>query len=452
MFIFSTIRNNRIRTTFNNKMIYNLSALKLMCAENSVINGEGKVTKPNQDRLLTMSVLKGILWGVFDGHGKLGHLCSQFAKDFCIQYFSRDFIVSNETIAEYYRALHESLRDYLVGYLNSISKDTIDLIEREYIGQYHVDEYGVILNSITREPVTCGTTCTLVILSGDDLYTANVGDSSAFLTSNRPIEGLEIERWDSATGIQITNQLETYVSDDLKMIELTTDTPCDSLYERDRILREASLKEVSPLDIQYDVLKGERTPIFSEDGTIQPPPTGKYFNTLRNDIATLVSVPKLKSKKKIGLAMTRSMGDYIIMKHGGSHKPLISRILNFREIVKANPTLSFMLASDGIWDVWPYNLLQEYLQYPDCLQTVNDSDEGIERVTQSFSNRNQDDAQKSFGKDKDDASFILAYFKFTDPDPVPVPETVSETVPKTVHETVLETVPETVTETVFTGL
>lgn len=106
--------------------------------------------KENQDSFCIRTQIQGNpnahFFGVFDGHGQLGTQCSNFVKDRLIEILSNDPTLLEDPVKAYNRAFSETNSELH----NSEIDDTMS-----------------------------GTTAITVLVIGDTLYVANVGDSRA---------------------------------------------------------------------------------------------------------------------------------------------------------------------------------------------------------------------------------------------------------------------------------
>ena len=250
-----------------------------------------------------------------------------------------------------------------------------------------INENGKVTNS--------GTTCSLAILTFEgDLFVANVGDSSVFLYSRNPITGLSIERFDSATGEIITDQLTHFESETKGILELSTDTSLDSLYERNRIIAKSGKK---PLKLVYD--NKEQTPIFTDEGIKNPIPCNHFQKNVRGDIAYRAISPY----DGVKLSMSRSIGDFSTEEHGGTCMPIITHVKDFKSFVESNNDISLICATDGIWDSWKYEEIYSFIY-----SLKSEKTNSIEQIGERLSSENTKKSIELFGqKYLDDATFIL---------------------------------------------
>lgn len=121
-----------------------------------------KPVSPNQDSFLVLRIEGQLsMYGVFDGHGRLGHDVSNFVKDILPK-----LIVQEEAFKR---------EDMEAALLNGFKK-TQELLEQE-------------TSEKRLDASASGTTCTLVIHKNDKLWVASVGDSRCVLASRCPVTG-----------------------------------------------------------------------------------------------------------------------------------------------------------------------------------------------------------------------------------------------------------------------
>ena len=125
-----------------------------------------KKIKINQDIALAEIKLNNIngfnLFGVLDGHGEFGHKISRFARDFI-----------KEEIQNYFEKLRVTTLSEI--YME-LTKDDYSLIKKTY---KKVDDELKKQKDFNAN--FSGTTCVIVFQVGNNLITANVGDSRAIL-------------------------------------------------------------------------------------------------------------------------------------------------------------------------------------------------------------------------------------------------------------------------------
>ena len=164
-----------------------------------------KPVSPNQDSFLVLRIEGQLsMYGVFDGHGRLGHDVSNFVKDILPK-----LIVQEEAFKK------EDMRTAL---MNGFRK-TQELIEIE-------------TNEKRLDASASGTTCTIAIHKNDRLWVASVGDSRCILADS-----------------------------DLRAIDATRDHKPEMPDEMERILKEGGVVIKPPMDINHRVyVRGFRFP------------------------------------------------------------------------------------------------------------------------------------------------------------------------------------------------
>lgn len=128
--------------------------------------GENGSYKPNQDSFLVLENLYNIkdfnIFSVFDGHGKSGHLISNFVNKYFASFFHNNTMFnSNKNEDEIYCLL---------------KKNNSDIIKNAFQqAQTELDDNTKIDSNFS------GTTCVMVIQIGEKILCANVGDCRAIL-------------------------------------------------------------------------------------------------------------------------------------------------------------------------------------------------------------------------------------------------------------------------------
>lgn len=301
-----------------------------------------------------------------------------------------------------------------------------------------------------------GTTCTIIAVVGRNVYTANVGDSSALLCTKYPILQKSLLNYiiDSSIPSGTILENELYDNSPTSSLEITPNHSANSKREFVR---------TKPFDLKYkyDNPRGSglghsySQDVFKIDEatgeiSLNEPTQGKYYyNTVRKDIASIVTTPDGSDS----LAMTRALGDFNLKLFGVSELPEIqcfsvdeifdrikhnfqtSKILITSEIddgeqtpttssVFTNPEATteasisvgeterfcIVLASDGVWDNWIYDHVQKFVMDPSCIKAIEEKpEEGVQRVAKSFMGRNMMFSKKNFGSQADNATVIVMY-------------------------------------------
>ena len=231
--------------------------------------------KINQDIYLakiSMNDIEGFnLFGVLDGHGENGHKVSRFARDFIVEEIKKKVKKSNiKNLQEVYSFL---------------KKDNFSLIKKIY---QKVDKE---LPKQNFNPNFSGSTCIIVFQIGNNLISANVGDSRAILVCSEKNEDIKLEH--------------------PKVIELSIDQKPELPQEKKRIYKMGGI-----VDQMLDS-KGKRNGPFRVWAGKQNYP---------------------------GLAMSRSIGDLKGKKCGLISEP---EIIEY----KLDEKSKFMtICSDGVWE------------------------------------------------------------------------------------------------------
>ena len=252
--------------------------------------------KKNQDSYLILENIfeqRFSIYGVFDGHGKNGHLISNLVSQFLSNYFTnkRIYYISKKNETEV------SDTDSSI----SIKSDDIN-INKAVLNEVFLEKNGFIENTIKKlvEKVNesnfnlelSGTTCALLFILENKIICSNIGDSQCvlFYCSNE-------DRW--------THEIISIIHKP------------DNPKEKERILEYGGLIH----------------PYYDENGIFEGP--DRVY---------------VKNKTYPGLCLTRSIGDILGEEVGIISEPDII-IKNIDSTCKY-----IILASDGLWDmVKPYD-------------------------------------------------------------------------------------------------
>ena len=169
-----------------------------------------KPVSPNQDSFLVLRIEGHLsIYGVFDGHGRLGHDVSNFVKDILPKLIVQDKAFQKE--------------DMKTALMNGFRK-TQDLLQQE-------------TNEKRMDASASGTTCTIAIHKNEKLWVASVGDSRCIIASRCPVSG------------------------ELKAKEATRDHKPDLPDEMERINQEGGVVIKPHMDVNHRVyVKGFRFP------------------------------------------------------------------------------------------------------------------------------------------------------------------------------------------------
>lgn len=230
--------------------------------------------KENQDCFCIKTSIQGNpnvhFFGVFDGHGHFGKQCSNFVKNRLIEILSSD-----ETLLE----------DPVKAYSSAFSSANNELHENPEI-----------------DDSMSGTTAITVLVIGDKLYVANVGDSRAVIS---------VKEGDDHTNI---------VAQDLSKDQ----TP----FRNDECER---VKECGARVLSVDQVEGVKDPTVQSWGDEESAGSDPPRLWMQNGMYP-------------GTAFTRSVGDSIAEKIGVVAVPEVLTV----QLTPKNPF--FLLASDGVFE------------------------------------------------------------------------------------------------------
>ncbi len=258
---------------------------------------DDKKEKINQDSYLIFpNIFDNLLniFGIFDGHGKNGHLISSFVSKFLSQYLTnkKNYIhkKSDESYSDSDSDSDISEKEILI---NKELLSNLFLEENFNFIKNIIQEIDMKVNECNFDIQLSGTTCLLLFIFNNQIICSNIGDSQCFLyhCSNE-------DRWTH-------EQLSIIHKPDI-----------DS--EKERI-------------ISYG---GVIHPYYDENGLYEGP--NRVYE---------------KGKPYPGLSLTRSIGDLEAQKIGIISEPDII-------IKKIDSTCKYIvLGSDGLWDmITPYDV------------------------------------------------------------------------------------------------
>ena len=300
-------KQNTINYSLHNRK-NNLSPIK---TKNKIIHNiysiSQKGTKEiNQDNYLISEDIFNIknfnIYSIFDGHGQNGHYISNLVKEEFIDYFSNHselyYIPRLENVKNNSNFKTTSLNKYI---------NTENLYNRLIYMNYKVikEIYKKIDEKIKNtdyDKEFSGTTSCSVFIIGNHLLCSNVGDSRAIL-------------------IKKSNEV----------FPLSNDHKPNNYYEKERILKcGGDIKRIKDSKIE------------------------EYVDNLNNNNNNIdkkiieINIPfrvYVKGKDYPGLAMSRSLGDFVAKKIGVIHEPEIL------DITINEDDKFIILASDGLWEV-----------------------------------------------------------------------------------------------------
>lgn len=394
-------------SNLNNDTIFTFSEKKFLTGSATDIGG----SRENQDNVCCFQNSDILANCIFDGHGPDGKWIAEVCKLNTERLISEN---SDRILLDPVNALSE-----LFSELKTIlSVKTVERFSKKN-RECKIEPSGVIIikdlfNEFWQPLVNGGATMTVLILIKKTLklYIANLGDSDAMLCSSKQIfrqDDLKCE-----TGL--ADGLEEGLKDYLMLTANHSPTNIDE-YVR---MRSKAACPTNPnkslIDVIYDKQCAETfCQVYDTSSPIpkllECPLGGGYYKNVRKENATYVRTAENRK-----LAFTRTMGDFEMDQYGIISEPSISSI-NLSDILERytetdlNPVLCLFVSSDGVWDNWEYQKVQEFLMYDNCLEAVGKTDDGSQKVLDSFMARNNLFARHNFGNTADNATSAILYVK-----------------------------------------
>jgi len=183
--------NNHIKKSLalSTPIIKNEIKKSISCISYKSLPGKinSSVTKINQDSFLIMTNILGVngysIMAVFDGHGSVGHLVSDYCKKFFETFFNKKEIYlsknnkSNSSNGMSINSIYHSLVDDSYSLINSV--------------------FNLCENSLTKDVQfnsnLSGCTAVVVFCVGEKLICANAGDSRAIFSSKEGVTSLSFD-------------------------------------------------------------------------------------------------------------------------------------------------------------------------------------------------------------------------------------------------------------------
>ena len=394
----------------NNELIFTFSEKKFLTGLATDIGG----CRENQDTVCCFQNSDILANCIFDGHGTDGKWIAEMCKLNTERLISKN---SDRIVLDPVNALSE-----LFSELKTILAEKI--VERYIIHnrEYKIKPSGVIIiksiNNDTWQPLINGgatMTVTILIKKTLKLYIANVGDSDAILCSSKQIlrhDDLKCESELKEEGLKEGLKEGIPVSNYLMLTANHSPTNIDE-YVRMRTFSNCPTNPNKALiDVIYDK-QGVTSYCQVYDTSeaipklLECPLNKGYHKNVRKEFATYV-----RSKHERKLAFTRTMGDFDMCPYGIISEPSISSI-DLSDILDRDQdqVLCLLVSSDGVWDNWEYQNVQEFLMYGNCLEAVGKTDDGTQKVLDSFMARNKLFATQNFGNSADNATSAVLYLK-----------------------------------------
>jgi hypothetical protein len=330
------------------------------------------------------------VFGVGDGHGKLGEVASHIASS---------------TVLEYLEANCDGLETDPCRFLH----ECFILSHKKFKDAYPQDDYDR----------AGGTTLSLVAIVRDKLFVANVGDSPVFLCTTPKVLNKDLVRYERDCFDNMSFLEETASPSILSStIEITRKHSADSLREFDRVRKQypSTTNPGYPADLLflYDtnrrISKRDCKLIFTiadSGGDVIKDDVGEYYKCVSKEWASIVLGPLSGH-----LAFTRSIGDLYWNQLGVSEHPEIQSI-DLKELASSlkddEMTICVVAVSDGVSDNWTCDGVGNFIMYPNCLTAVATNPNGAQIVANSFLRRSLERAKKNFGDDIDNATANIAY-------------------------------------------
>ena len=430
--------------------------LSIKIGSRSDIGGQKTNQEDNQDALwIFKNHLHNIcVFGVLDGHDKdTGKVAADAGKEYAETFTSEniELAISDPIcfLENIFAGIHNIIRDTLCNYWRKkgfeIKVEESGIILKKQIGLLHNDWRNI----------SGGTTKSMIMIVGNKMYIANVGDSTGLLCSSssnsssssssnsksKPVlkkSFLTYEKDVQEPSIIKSNRLDEDIGSNTLILTLDHSPENPEEFIRCRKQNPSMIDPLKPsLNFIYDNItisnKSCCPPIFDigENGIPIKRTTGITYNkNVRKEASTYVSTPSA-SIYKDSLAVTRSLGDFNLGTFGLGHKPEIQSVnletvfetvetvfetvetvfetVETVETVEAK-TICIVLATDGVWDNWTYKDVSEFVMDPNCLEKIVKSPEtGAQDVTNAFMDKNELFAKKNFGRSADNATAIIVY-------------------------------------------
>lgn len=392
---------------------------------------------------------------IFDGHGK------ETGK-----------VAANTVRATISKLCEESFMDLIsnpVLWLVKAHTDAHNAVKAAFRASFEAKGHQVsetpegylIKRATTNAPWSCvhgGSSSTVVVVLGQLLYIANVGDSSATLCANASvIKDCAVEFIHDAA-IAESSQLRMQKIKREEIAVLRRDQSIAGGVMTDNIVLTAEhspesvdeflrFREFRPhpddarkpaIGIVYDAqgtVKSKCPHVFELNATNGEPIVsgkGRYYKNVRQEWASLVHTPTTAAFQD-ALAFTRSIGDLHLNTYGITCLPEIQRVNLapiFSSLTKAGkdfPLLCMVLCSDGVWDNWLYEDVKSFVMDVSCVKVVGSNPKGCSKVLKAFMQRNDHFGKSNFGSHADNATGVLMYISNSpsmpheDIEPVSVP-------------------------------
>lgn len=281
-----------------------------------------KEDKQNQDNYFIVQNFANIsnnwLFGVCDGHGINGHFASDHVRQFLPTNIELlDYMLMRQRQKESSKS-NEEKKEASSGFFDDDEEDLASyLLSKDRRKKYTVISEGFIKTACDIQNRSfnvdySGTTVVAVMLSGNNLTCANVGDSRAVLGSLRTKEDAAIVEQNKGEF-----QIESVAGPDSSGEKVWISTSLSIDHKPDRV--------------------DEMERILGSNGRVDP---------FREDNGDPVGPARvwLKTQNVPGLAMSRSIGDLVAASVGVIPEP------EFFELTLNESDKFLVIASDGVWE------------------------------------------------------------------------------------------------------
>jgi len=372
--------------------------------------------RQNQDTFLIFSrpSEKLYVFAMIDGHGtELGTIAANTVRSCVLDYMTHNFLEMKnnpvQTLNNIFILSHNTIKD---AFKVELTRRKCDFIEKS-------DGY-LVKNGFLMSDIVGGATCSIIVIVDDIIYIANVGDSSGVLFSNISCLNQQRDVHHVHDFAFPEEKKEIHTNDDsTNILFLTAEHSPSNIDEINRINKNPPEKRV--------VLMYDQTNIIFDPTNKNATPSGGYYKNVRNEYGTIAMTP-FSEPNRIGLAMTRSLGDFKLNCYGISHLPEV-RCIKLRDIMESQYALRsliteseqkilypicIVLATDGVWDNWKFEDVKDCVMNDSCLKDLTESSNGAQFSTESFMEINNSCGEKNFGTNADNATCILIYISDED--------------------------------------
>ena len=300
-------------------------------------------------------------WGVFDGHGsEHGELVARTAaaaiEGYLREHFGRLRDEPEEAFVEAFSLAHSASKRELLLRVPSLVEDSQGALWHEWS-----DDEGVL----HAEAADGGTTATVIaLLDGETIIHAQAGDSSALLGGRRR----DVSEGNEEASIAFEEMLEEHSATNPSEYARVLSTPRGGLlrfvYETPELwdqngAQSSADKKKRPLPpevFRRELSTGEGYELDAR-AHMRAKLQGALPKNVRGDLPAVIITPKDdgesggRQRSPQHLAMTRSIGDFYMQTFGITWRPEVITV-DLAEVLDSLSSISLLIASDGIWDLW----------------------------------------------------------------------------------------------------